>query len=96
MSDRQQELAARRQALRAQSEIQREYLSRTVEDIETRLAGIDRGIDIARRVVRKPIVLAGGIALVALIGPRRLLRIAGRSEVLFSTGRRIMLILGNR
>jgi len=96
MSDRQQELAARRQALRAQSEIQREYLSRTVEDIETRLAGIDRGIDIARRVVRKPIVLAGGIALVALIGPRRLLRIAGRSAVLFATGRRIMRILGNR
>lgn len=96
MSDRQRELAARRQALRAQSEIQREYLSRTVEDIETRLAGIDRGIEIARRVVRKPIVLAGGIALVALIGPRRLLRIAGRSAVLFATGRRVMRILGNR
>lgn len=96
MSDRQRELAARRQALRAQSEIQREYLSRTVEDIETRLAGIDRGIDLARRLVRKPIVLAGGIALVALIGPRRLLRIAGRSAVLFATGRRVMRILGNR
>jgi hypothetical protein len=96
MSERQRELAERRQALRAQSEIQREHLSRTVEDIETRLAGIDRGIDIVRRVAKKPIVLAGGIALVALIGPRRLLRIAGRSAVLFATGRRVMRMLGNR
>ena len=96
MSDRQQELAARRQALCAQSEIQREHLSRTVEDIETRLAGIDRGIAIARHVIRKPLVLAGGIALIALIGPRRMIRIAGRSAVLFATGRRVMRMLGNR
>ena len=96
MSERERELAARRQALRAQSAIQREHLSRTVEDIETRLAGIDRGIGIVRHIVRKPVVLAGGIALIALIGPRRLLRIAGRSAVLFATGRRVMRILGNR
>jgi len=96
MSDRQQELASRRKALRAQSAIQREHLGRTIEDIETRLEGIDRGIAIARSVVRKPIVLAGGIALIALIGPRRLLRIAGRSAVLFATGRRVMRILAPR
>jgi hypothetical protein len=96
MSDRQRELAARREALRAQSAIQRDHLDRTVEDIETRLAGIDRGIAIARRAVRNPVVLVGGIALIAFIGPRRLLRIAGRSAVLFATGRRVMRILGNR
>jgi hypothetical protein len=96
MSDRQHELAARREALRAESAIQREYLGRTVQDIESRLAGIDRGIEIARRVVQKPVVLAGAIALVAFIGPRRLLRIAGRSAVLFATGRRVMRLLGTR
>jgi hypothetical protein len=96
MSTRQRELAARREVLRAHSSIQREHLSRTVEDIESRLAGIDRGIEIARGVVKRPLVLAGGIALIALIGPRRLLRIAGRSAVLFATGRRVMRILGNR
>ena len=96
MSDRQQELAARRRALRTQSAIQREHLGRTIEDIETRLGGIDRGIALARSAVRNPIVLAGGIALIALIGPRRLLRIAGRSAVLFATGRRVMRILGSR
>jgi hypothetical protein len=96
MSDRQRELATRREALLAASAIQRESLGRTVDDIEARLAGIDRGIDLARRVIRKPVVLAGGIALVALIGPRRLLRIAGRSAVLFATGRRVMRLLGNR
>jgi hypothetical protein len=96
MSERQRELAERRRALRAQSAIQREHLGRTVEDIESRLVGIDRGIEIARTVIRKPVVLAVGIGLVALIGPRRLLRIAGRSAVLFATGRRVMRLLGNR
>jgi YqjK-like protein len=96
MSDRQRELAERRQALRAQSEIQREHLGRTVEDIESRLVGIDRGIEIARAVIKKPVVLAGAIGLVALIGPRRLLRIAGKSAVLFATGRRVMRLLGSR
>jgi hypothetical protein len=96
MSARERELAARREALRAESAIQREFLGQTVEDIETRLTGIDRGIEIARSIVKQPVILAGGIALVALIGPRRLLRIAGRSAVLFATGRRILRILGNR
>jgi hypothetical protein len=96
MSERQLQLAARRQELRAQSAIQREHLGRTVDDIEARLAGIDRGIELARRLVRKPVVLAGGIALAAFIGPRRLLRIAGRSAVLFATGRRVMRLIGRR
>jgi hypothetical protein len=96
MSDRQRELAARREALLAQAAIQREAIGHSVQDIETRLAGIDRGIEIARRIVKKPIVLAGGIALVTLVGPRRLLRIAGRSAVLFASGRRVMRMLGNR
>jgi len=74
MSDRQRELAERRRALCAQSAIQREHLGRTVEDIESRLVGIDRGIEIARAVIKKPVVLAGAIGLIALIGPRRLLR----------------------
>lgn len=96
MSDRQRELAERRRALCAQSAIQREHLGRTVEDIESRLVGIDRGIEIARAVIKKPVVLAGAIGLVALIGPRRLLRIAGKSAVLFATGRRVMRLLGSR
>jgi YqjK-like protein len=95
-SDRQRELAARREALRAESAIQRDFLGRTVEDLESRLAGIDRGIEIARRAVRKPVVLAGAIALIAFIGPRRVLRIAGRSAVLFATGRRVMRLLSHR
>lgn len=96
MSERQLQLAERRQALRAQSEIQREHLGRTMQDIETRLGGIDRGIGIARHLIKTPIVLAGGIALVAFIGPRRLLRLAGRSAVLFTSGRRIMRLFGRR
>lgn len=96
MSDRQRELAARRGALRAKSAIQREFLVDTIDDIETRLTGLDRGIDMVRHVVKQPVVLAGGIALIALIGPRRVLRMAGRAAVLFATGRRVLRIVGNR
>ena len=84
MSERQRELAARREALRAESALQREFLGRAVNDVESRLVGLDRGIDIARRVASKPVVLAGGIALIALIGPKRLLNIAGKSAMLFA------------
>jgi hypothetical protein len=94
MSERQRELAARREALRAESALQREFLGRAVNDVESRLVGLDRGIDIARRVASKPVVLAGGIALIALIGPKRLLRIAGKSAMLFATGKRVMRMLG--
>lgn len=94
MTERQRELAIRREALRAESALQREFLGRAVQDVETRLVGLDRGIDIARRIASKPVVLAGGIALIALFGPRRLLNVAGKSAMLFATGRRVMRILG--
>jgi hypothetical protein len=93
MSERQRELAARREALRGEAALQREFLGRAVQDVESRLVGLDRGIDIVRRVASKPVVLAGGIALIALIGPRRLLSVAGKSAMLFATGRRVMRML---
>jgi len=93
MSARLEQLAAKREALRAQSALQRDHLVDNVRDIETRLAGIDRGVEIARRIIKHPIVLAGGIALVALIGPRKLLNVASRSALVFSTGRRVMRML---
>lgn len=93
MSARELELAARRKALCEESALQREFLGRATHDIENRLAGLDRGIELARRVVKKPVVLAGGLAIIALVGPSRLLRLAGKSAVLFASGRRAMRLL---
>lgn len=93
MSDRQLELAARRDALIAQSAIEREQLKGLAGEIKQRLAGIDQGIEIVRTVVKKPTVIAGAIALVSFIGPRRLLRAATRSVMFIATGRRVVKML---
>ena len=92
-SDRAVFLAQRRSALRARCAVQRVRLAETTEHIQERLSGIDRGIDTLRRYVAHPLVLAGGVALLAMIGPRRVFRWAGSSAVLLSTGKRVLRLL---
>lgn len=93
MSARLEQLAAKRAALRAQSAAQREHLVDSVRDVETHLAGIDRGIEVARSVIKHPLVLAGGIALVALLGPRKILNFVSRGALFLATGRRVMRLI---
>jgi hypothetical protein len=89
MSDRRAELENRRRELLKGSEFQRRSLGRAAHEIETRLQGIDHVITVARRFVAQPMLIAGGLAALVMIGPRRLLSWAGRSIVLVSTGRRL-------
>jgi hypothetical protein len=93
MSDRALELAARRNALRAHCDVQRSYLADTVRQIESRLAGVDRGIEIIQRFAHKPLLIAAGVGVIALLGPRRLLRWAGRSAFLFASGKRLLRLI---
>ena len=90
MSERRQRLAQRRAALLAHCAVQRGDLSQKAAQIETRLASVDRTINIVRRYAAQPLLLAGGVALLVMIGPRRLLSWAGRSAVLLTAGRRMM------
>jgi hypothetical protein len=92
-SDRADYLAQRRSALRARCAAQRIHLAETTEQIQARLSSIDRGIDALRRYAARPLVIAGGVALLTMIGPRRLIRWAGSSAVLLTTGKRIMRML---
>jgi YqjK-like protein len=93
MTDRQLELVARREALRAETARQREHMDALARDIQARLSGIDRSIDMVRTVAAKPLVIAGAIAVVALVGPRRLLSIAGRGAMFLTTGGRVLKML---
>jgi hypothetical protein len=68
MSERTHELELKRRALLAQSTQQREQLAAIAGDVRARLSGIDRGIEMARSIVRKPPVIAGAIALLSFIG----------------------------
>jgi len=89
MSDRRIELQQRRRELLLRSEAQRRSLAQTTAELETRLHGIDHVIGMARRFVAQPALIAGGLAAIVMIGPKRLLGWAGRAVVLFSTGRRL-------
>lgn len=93
MSERTLTLAQRRTALRAHCALQREELSDVARNIESRLGAVDRGINIVRRYAARPALLVGALALLTVIGPRRLLRWAGRSAVFVTAGQRIFRLL---
>ena len=92
MSDRAIELALRRDALRAHCAVQRHHLGQTAGQIETQLGGIDRGINVVRAIAKNPVLVAGGISLFVLLGPRRILSWIGRGVMLMSTVRRVLRI----
>jgi hypothetical protein len=94
VSDREELLAARREALLARSAVQRSHLADVAADIEQRLGGLDRGINMVRSAARQPLFIAGAIAAVVLVGPRRLLHWLGRGALLWSTSRRLLRAVG--
>jgi hypothetical protein len=89
MSERFNQLNSHHDHLRTLCAVQRERLGETADDIEQRLAGIDRGVKVARGLMRKPLLIVGAVALIAVLGPRRLLGWASRGAVLYSTARRL-------
>jgi len=89
-SERFNQLTARHSNLRLRSAVQRRQLGETMDDIEHHLSGVDRGIAVARRVAKHPAVIVGGVALFALIGPRRLARWATRGVLMYSTAKRFI------
>lgn len=88
--DRSQQLAYQRMKLRAQCAAQRKELGSSFAAIEEHLAGVDRAVTIARRVVTKPAVIATSVALLTLIGPKRVVRWIGRGALWYSTGSRLI------
>jgi YqjK-like protein len=93
VSERRQRLALKRTALLAHCAVQRGELSNEVQQIEARLASVDRAINIVRRYAAQPLLLAGGVALLVMVGPRRILRWTGRSAVFITAGRRVARLL---
>lgn len=89
-SERFNQLTAKHSNLRLRSAVQRRELGATMNDIEHHLSGLDRGIGAAQRLIKNPAVLVGGVALVALVGPKRLMRWASRGAVIYSTAKRFI------
>jgi len=93
MTERTITLAQRRTALLAHCAVQRAQLAQTVNQIEARLESVDRGINAVRRYAAQPLLVVGSIALLVVVGPKRLFQWASRGLVLFTTGRRVMRLL---
>lgn len=90
MSDRFDQLAAKHQTLRLASEVQRRELGSAAVELEERLGGVDRGIEAVRNFVRHPAVIVGGVAALAMIGPKRLLSVASRGAMYASLARTLL------
>ncbi|HEY0939217.1 MAG TPA: YqjK family protein [Steroidobacter sp.] len=89
-SERFNQLAAKHSQLRLRAAMQRRELGATMSQIEHHLSSVDRGIDAAQRWIKNPVVIVGGVALVALVGPKRLMRWASRGALFYSTAKRFI------
>jgi YqjK-like protein len=90
VSERFDQLVAKHKSLRARIDLERHHLGQTVQHIEQQLGGVDRGVTVVRNLVSKPALIVGGVALLALIGPRRVLRWLSRGAMFVATARRVM------
>src|ERR1044072_132156 len=90
MSQRFDQLHSHHSNLLARIAVQRQQLAETAEEIEHELGRVDRGLAVVRRVLRHPALIGGAIAVVALIGPRRLMRWSSRGLMFYSTARHLI------
>jgi YqjK-like protein len=90
MSRRFDQLNSHHSNLLARIAVQRRQLGETAEEIEHELGRVDRGVAAIRRVLSSPILIGGAIGIVALLGPRRLLRWSSKGLMLYSTARQLL------
>jgi hypothetical protein len=90
VSQRFDQLSAHHSNLLARCAVQRRQLGESAEEIEHELGRVDRGLAAVRRVLRHPAMIGGAVAVVALVGPRRLLRWATRGLMWYSTARSLI------
>ena len=90
MSQRFDQLHAHHSNLLARIAVQRQQLGETAEEIEHELGRVDRGLAVVRRVLSSPVLIGGAIAVVALVGPRRLIRWGTRGLMLYSSARQLL------
>jgi hypothetical protein len=83
------QLALKRHRLQVQCQLQREQVAHLSEQIEQRLAGVDRMIGIVRSVVGRPLILLAATGGLLFIGRWRLLRWASRGLFWFAIAKRM-------
>lgn len=66
-----EQLVEHRTVLMAQAAVERAQLSAAAEPLRRSLAVADQGLAAARRIARYPLLLAGAVAVAAVLRPRR-------------------------
>ncbi|HET8698423.1 MAG TPA: hypothetical protein VFO94_13100 [Gammaproteobacteria bacterium] len=89
MSDRAQELAERRAALRLRCAVQRRAIAHEVRGVEARLDTVDRVTRIARNVASHPAVILGGAIFAVALARTRGFRVLTQGLMLVSGIRRL-------
>jgi hypothetical protein len=92
VSDREVELARRRNQLQDRAAAQRAELRELRGELQHDLRFVDRGIDVARRLTSTPMLLIVGLAALAFIGPRGALRWISRAALVATSIRRLTLV----
>jgi hypothetical protein len=90
MSNRLGELAERRTRLQLRCARQRDELEQLVAQIEAPIHRIDNAIVRLQDFARRPAVILGTLATLFVVGPRKLMRVAGKSWFWISTVRRLV------
>jgi hypothetical protein len=90
MSQRFDQLHAHHSNLLARIAVQRRQLGETAEEIEHELGRVDRALAAVRGVLSSPVLIGGALGVVALVGPRRLLRWSSKGLMLYSTARQLL------
>ena len=93
MSERSNYLKLRCEQLRAHAAVQRIHLADETRQLEARLLNVDRVINAVRSAARQPLLIAAGFGLLALLGPRRVVRVVGKCAVMLTTGSRMLRLM---
>ena len=88
MSNHASAVSERRQELQLKCAAQRAELMDIGDDLQRRLHHTDKVIEIAKRVTSAPLLIAAGLALLAILGPTGLVRCSSRAVLLISGVRR--------
>ena len=89
MTDPLQELELRQRALQLRSELLRRRLARDGAALAGTAAQVERGVAIGRSLTRWPVLAASAVAVLAMAGPSRALRLASRGLVAAGLARRV-------
>ena len=79
----------RRMALQEKSGARRALVAQSAVAIASRVAILDRAVAFARSAAARPLVIGSLVAVVVLVGPRRIFRWAMRGVLAYGTARRL-------